>query len=82
MKNLNYYYSNFYSITLFSEDELPTATNSLQNRKAPGHNGIPVEALKAARVSSHACEYVQLLPDGRSFLREMESSATSADKHR
>lgn len=36
-----------HDIQLFSEDELSKATNSLQNRKAFGPDGIPVESLKA-----------------------------------
>ena len=33
-------------ITLFTTEELLTAANGLQNRKAPGPDGIPAEALK------------------------------------
>ena len=33
-------------ISLFTEEDLDTAEKGLQNRKAPGPDGIPVEALK------------------------------------
>ena len=41
-------------IPLFTTKEFVTAVKGLQNRKAPGPDGIPAEALKAAaRTSSH-----------------------------
>lgn len=44
-------------IPAFTEEELVKAVTSLQNNKAPGPDGVPAEALKAA---THACPQMLL----------------------